>query len=497
MANNKAPALKLDRVVERFDSHLREVDNNYIILSGPYGIGKTYFLKEFFETKKENFNAIFISPLKYSINSSDDIFELLKLDIAMELFKVGFWGLESDSEKLELETLGKYFKNRSLDFFKGFLKALSKVNPLFGVASTTTEGIVGLIRGYEKFKDEYSASRQLDNKEIQLAFFLEQKLGEKGHFGEVDIITESIEALISESKEDKDWVLVVDDFDRIDPEHIFRIFNVLSAHQNYQGGGFKFGFEKVVVVCDFENLQGLYEHKYGPKANFKGYIDKFYSKEVFNFGHTDSVKHFFNSCVEYPFNDFIQECLENTISNSFSNNVISMRDIVRLTGFNGGELALDRILSTQLENDRRFDASWSCFNWLQIYPLLTKLTGDYRQVSRVLSAFTVENTPPEELVGSILLLFECFFPGTGKCSWLLNLNYGFVTSLERSDTNVWENYWEDPEGDFVLGWNPASLIVPFASKVSIQEAFRNGVIKTFDFLFERRLLVEIVPSAGQ
>ena len=41
---------------------------------------------------------------------------------------------------------------------------------------------------------------------------------------------------VKESKDDKyENVLIIDDLDRIDPEHIFRILNILSVHNNYWG----------------------------------------------------------------------------------------------------------------------------------------------------------------------------------------------------------------------------------------------------------------------
>ena len=84
-------------------------------------------------------------------------------------------------------------------------------------------------------------------------------------------------------------VLIVDDLDRLDPEHIFRILNILSVHQDFSNGGNKFGFDKIIVVCDLANIKKIYEHKYGEKVDFRGYIEKFYSTSVFKFSNTQAL----------------------------------------------------------------------------------------------------------------------------------------------------------------------------------------------------------------
>ena len=37
----------------------------------------------------------------------------------------------------------------------------------------------------------------------------------------------------------------------------------------------KFGFDKIIVVCDYNNIQSLFHCRYGHDADFSGYIDKF------------------------------------------------------------------------------------------------------------------------------------------------------------------------------------------------------------------------------
>jgi hypothetical protein len=72
----------------------------------------------------------------------------------------------------------------------------------------------------------------------------------------------------------------------MDPEHIFRILNVFAAHFDsfsIDNSSNKFNFSKIVLVGDIRNLEKIYRHKFGEETDFEGYIDKFFSKDVFYF----------------------------------------------------------------------------------------------------------------------------------------------------------------------------------------------------------------------
>jgi hypothetical protein len=92
----------------------------------------------------------------------------------------------------------------------------------------------------------------------------------------------------------KKSVLIIDDLDRLDPEHIFRILNIFSAFQDQHKETNKFGFDKVILVFDVENVRSIFRHKYGSGADFSGYLDKFYSQEIFWFDNELLKRHFVN-----------------------------------------------------------------------------------------------------------------------------------------------------------------------------------------------------------
>lgn len=122
-------------------------------------------------------------------------------------------------------------------------------------------------------------------KKKELIDFLKELTARGNSIYEENRITELISGLIEKLKEsDKEIVLVIDDLDRLDPEHIFRILNVFACH--FDIGNFnenKFGLHKIILVCDIENIRNLFHSKYGTKVDFSGYIDKFYSREVHYF----------------------------------------------------------------------------------------------------------------------------------------------------------------------------------------------------------------------
>ena len=70
---------------------------------------------------------------------------------------------------------------------------------------------------------------------------------------------------------------VIEDMDRLDPAHLFRIMNVSSAHMDYgyrsmlpidsSLDGNKFGVSNVVFVMHEKNTEALFHHFYGECAD--------------------------------------------------------------------------------------------------------------------------------------------------------------------------------------------------------------------------------------
>ncbi len=276
--------ISVENETERFNNFLNEEGNENIIFSGIFGIGKSYFLNHFFNEKKEEFIGIYLTPINYSVANNEDIFEYIKVDIMMQLLAK----VPCDFEKQEiLMSVAAYFyiKNNPTSFWGRILSTGEQIK--FGT------NIIDKIIALKKNIDEYAKLNSRDE-ESQVIDFLKSLSLDKGSIYEDDAITQIIRAIISSTKANdnppKQVVLIIDDLDRIDPEHIFRILNILSVHNDFCGTKEqKFGFDKTILVCDIENIRSIYKYKYGIDVDFNGYIDKFYSKEIYNYNNIYNI----------------------------------------------------------------------------------------------------------------------------------------------------------------------------------------------------------------
>src|SRR6185369_2400611 len=80
--------------IKEFKEHLENPENERIIFSGKYGIGKTKFLENFFLPENqirllglEKYDVYKIFPVNYSISSNQDILRYIKYDIILELLR--------------------------------------------------------------------------------------------------------------------------------------------------------------------------------------------------------------------------------------------------------------------------------------------------------------------------------------------------------------------------------------------------------------------------
>lgn len=266
-----------DKEKERFLSHININENKRILFSSPFGSGKTTFLHEFFK-EHEEYTPIFLRPINYSIASNKDIFEYIKVDILFELLKIAMADNVLYSNK---ELMPAFIADEIYPFICRFIKAIPYIGkPLEEISKALKVSI----KKYEEFKESKNETEY-----STLTEFLKIQLNEEGNIFEENNITCAIRNIIERYKGEsrKQMVLIIDDLDRIDPEHIFRILNVFACNADSSLYGEelnnKFGFDKVMVVCDINNLRYLFAHKYGSLTDFCGYIDKFYDTNIYNF----------------------------------------------------------------------------------------------------------------------------------------------------------------------------------------------------------------------
>lgn len=283
----KSFMVPVDKSITAFRKHL--LSHPRTILSAKYGDGKSYFLQEMAEDEKmqEKFVFLTLYPVSYQVVSNEDIFDLIKYDLIAQLYAKGFL---DDIEGLSDSILLYWFLiTHQKDLIQFFATVASKIGYLPEKLVKLLEPTSQLITKWKEFKKTHEGGYPDVEK-------LSEKI-EKHYLYEADLVTSFIREAIEKYKKvypDKRVVLVIEDMDRLDPAHLFRILNVLSAHVDYAYRygvspdketveGNKFGVDNVLLVMDYYNTQAIYHHFYGEKANFEGYINKFISHGLFEY----------------------------------------------------------------------------------------------------------------------------------------------------------------------------------------------------------------------
>lgn len=272
--------IPVNKVSASFGTHLGQPNNKRILFSAPFGAGKSFFLNEYFEGNEEIL-SIRLHPVDYSVANNEDIFELMKHDIINALIEKYGDSLKLDKSDFSDLLLAQEFIRNRMDF-SGIGKAIvSAFIPHGEEIVKVGEEIQKLKEGFDDFKTEINADQE---KEIKA--YLSELKSKKGSIRENDAITVIIKDYIKrikEANENKPFVFILDDLDRLDPEHLFRLFNVFTAHHDSKTDSNKFDFDQLIFVCDVKNIHHMFRHKYGKKVDFSGYIDKFYSSHIFYF----------------------------------------------------------------------------------------------------------------------------------------------------------------------------------------------------------------------
>ena len=271
--------ISIEELFPKFQEHLTLKANSRIFFSGKFGIGKTYFLREFFKNNPD-YEVFHFSPVNYQINSNEDISEFLKYDILVELNKKNkdIFQKNDYNNLIDLQRLlFLWGKNNFTELFKNGLSYIPKLGrPL--------KEITGLVENFLTFKQKIETGEKgfVEN-------FLKRIKGK--NITETDYLSELLGEKIQKQKNEKQSVLILDDLERVDPEHIFRILNVFSAHFDSQNEELpnKFGFDKVILVADIQNLKSIFHHKYGEQTDFNGYFDKFFTVEIFQFENEEII----------------------------------------------------------------------------------------------------------------------------------------------------------------------------------------------------------------
>ena len=270
--------IQLDKIdicakINEFVQYLNTTDR--IILSAKFGDGKTYFLNELRKDKglSNDYEFYTVYPVNYSVASNEDIFEYIKRDIIRQMY--------------ERHELNPFDIDALFDAVVTFADVASIVSFLLSFIPGG-ELYNKILDRFVKAKDKYKEQKHVGEEYLNK---FESKIG--GLYeddGYTQLIRESIKWIKEDHGSDhkvRKTVLIIEDLDRLDPQHIFRILNILSAHiddtTEPDKVSNKFGFDNIVLVMDYETTEHIFHHFYGAKANYGGYMSKFLARAPFRY----------------------------------------------------------------------------------------------------------------------------------------------------------------------------------------------------------------------
>ncbi|MEQ3278054.1 hypothetical protein [Bacteroides thetaiotaomicron] len=272
--------------------------NSRCILSAKFGDGKSYFISRFMKVYSKDYLFIPIYPVNYQVMDNKDIFELIKRDILIKLLS----SEEININEIELNTASlfySFFMSNPSDSILDILGLIPDIN-ICGVdinISNVIEKLGEIKDKFDKYKQEFASVDKTSEEYITKFDSL------KGSIYEFDTISQLICDIIREYKKQhpsKQVVLIIEDLDRIDPGHIFRILNIFSAHFDRYTTGLtefektcgdnKFCLDKIITVCDIDNIRNIYSHVYGENTDFIGYISKFSNNQHFDYSLQEKIK---------------------------------------------------------------------------------------------------------------------------------------------------------------------------------------------------------------
>lgn len=273
--------------------------NSRCILSAKFGNGKSYFINKFIEKYSDEYLFIPIYPVNYQVMDNKDIFELIKRDILIRLLSSDLINVENINFSTAFLCY-HFFVNNTTDTILDTLELIPDMN-LYGIDIK----VGNVIKKVRSIKEKYDAwKNEIEKTKNKMSDdYINHFNNLQGSIYEFDAISQLICDIIKEYKRnnpDKKVVLIIEDLDRIDPAHIFRILNVFSAHfdrynvsmlrTDLTGDDNKFCLDKIISVCDIDNIRNIYHHVYGVDTDFVGYISKFSNSKAFRYSLQDDLK---------------------------------------------------------------------------------------------------------------------------------------------------------------------------------------------------------------
>lgn len=294
--------INITKKLIEFYYHLSAADVDRTIFSAKFGDGKTEFLHQFKKEYRNEYTFYTLYPVNYQIAPNEQVMEYIKRDLLFQLILNGtLTPIDNIPDSILLQW---YINEKSFNIVKDIIKfapsILGSRNQFVAVLKGVTALVKGIKEQCKKFKEFKTKITEGDFEE---AVNIIGNLSEgAGNIYELDPIS----WLIAQSIANKGGksVLIIEDLDRIDPAHLFRILNIFSAHIDreylcsekkiFKAGEKiefdtlpnKFGFDKIIFVMDAVTTREIFTKFYG-NANYEGYISKFFSKCIFEYSITE------------------------------------------------------------------------------------------------------------------------------------------------------------------------------------------------------------------
>ena len=309
--------INITHELKRFHQHLAR--NPQTILSAKFGDGKTYFLNEYIRQHEADTFFVVLHPVNYVVSPNEDIFEYIKRDILCALMQTEELQKIDWKKTIKDVVLGKDFAKLTddmLTMLAPHLQMISEVTPIAKILPKSVDLVM-------QVRDKVSLKKYIEH-------FQEVK----GGLFEVDDISIVIQKTIQAIQtHDKRCVLIIEDLDRLDPGHLFRILNVLSAHIDSDKCTNKFCFDNIVAVLDYDTTRHIFHHFYGTQANYKGYISKFMSSYPFRYSITEVARdqlmvYLKNECHIELLDEFPKDINGKSLLETVNN--LSVREIVQI-----------------------------------------------------------------------------------------------------------------------------------------------------------------------
>lgn len=444
-----------------FAQYLETTDR--IILSAKFGDGKTYLLNELRkdEAMQNKYEFFTIYPVNYSVAKNEDVFEYIKRDIIVQLHE------RKLLENIDLNAL--FASVLTSDDFTSVVSFLLSFVPMGEFYNKVYHKFLEIKNKYDERK--HTADKYLSKFANTAGCIYEED-------GYTTLIRMAIEwisqdhSLNGEERKAKKPVLIIEDLDRLDPKHLFRILNVVSAHIDDSNRpdivGNKFGFSNIVLVMDYDVTKHIFHHFYGEQACYEGYMSKFLSREPFRY----SIKYIMIRAFEAQLGEKlgIHELLPHLQHFREKLAGSSLRDLYKLT---------------QFDTDSYFNGSEYCYSkgsmptslplfHLIIYMMesgmpVEKIEEDLRSLNNII--FQISNGYSIQYK-IIKLLYPVYITNSPNIEYIKAYNATYNFWLERTENSckVVVANADGYNGDAVLSIRQEDIgetIIPFLKYLSI------------------------------